>query len=277
MLTHGATIDFEIIHALFTRTAYACGLLNEDSTFGKILTDTLRRLPPLRISQRYGTLCEWICDYEEVEPGHRHVSHLFGLYPGDQINERNPSIFDAAKKTLARRLAYGEEGGAGCCHVGWSQAWMVNFFARFKDGEGALARIKGLLQNCTEDNLLDIHPPRLFQIDGNFGCTAGITEMLIQSHLGSPDHRVVELLPALPRAWHTGCVCGIKARGGFTFDLSWKEGILTEVSVTATHERNLELILPANTPAPISDSAYTCTASVYVFPCRKGQRIHMRF
>ncbi len=271
MLTHGATIDFEIIHALFTRTAHACKVLGEDDGFADTLTATLDRLPPLRVSQRYGTLCEWISDCEEVEPGHRHVSHLFGLYPSDQINETDPVIFEAAKNTLSRRLAYGGEGGAGCHSVGWSQGWMVNFFARFKDGEGALARVKGLLKNCTADNLFDIHPPQLFQIDGNLGGAAGITEMLLQSHLGSPDSRTVELLPALPAEWCTGSFRGLRARGGFTFDLAWKDGALTEVTVTASRDGILKIMLPS---AP---AGYSLSDGVLTRPCRAGESVRLVF
>lgn len=229
MLTHGATIDFEIIYALFTRTAYACGALGEDPAFADELKATLDRLPPLRVSEKYGILCEWIQDYDEVEAGHRHVSPLFGLHPADQINETNPAIFEAARNTLTRRLTYGGEGGAGCHKVGWSQAWMINFFARFKDGEAAFERVQGLLQNCTADNLFDFHPPQLFQIDGNLGGAAGMAEMLVQSHLGTPDSRIIELLPALPKAWPTGRVTGIKARGNITLDMAWRDGKLTEV------------------------------------------------
>ena len=243
-LTHGATIDFEIIYALFTRTAYACKVLREEQDFAEKLLDTLKRFPPLRVSEQYGTICEWIADYEEAEPGHRHISHLFGLYPSDQINESDPKLYEAAKKTLQRRLMYGGDGDSGCHKVGWSQAWLINFFARLKDGEGALSSVKGLLTNCTSDNLMDIHPPMLFQIDGNFGAVAGMNEMLIQSHLGSPGRRIVELLPALPAEWRNGSVCGLKARGGFTFDMAWREGILTEVKVTASDERLLRLKLP---------------------------------
>ena len=231
MLTHGATIDFEIIYALFTRTAYACGALGEDPAFADELKTALDRLPPLRVSERYGILCEWIRDYEECEPGHRHVSPLFGLHPADQINENDPVIYEAARNTLKRRLTYGGEGGAGCHNVGWSQAWMINFFARFGDGEAAFERVQGLLQNCTADNLMDFHPPRLFQIDGNLGGAAGMAEMLVQSHLGSPDDRIIELLPALPKAWHTGRVTGIKARGNITLDMAWKDGKLTEATL----------------------------------------------
>ncbi len=244
MLTHGATIDLEIIYALFTRTAYACGLLGEDAALAAELNTALERLPPLRVSEKYGILCEWIQDYDECEPGHRHVSPLFGLYPADQINETDPVIYEAARNTLKRRLTYGGEGGAGCHNVGWSQAWMINFFARFRDGEAAFRRVQGLLQNCTADNLMDFHPPQLFQIDGNLGGAAGVTEMLVQSHLGTPDHRTVELLPALPEAWKTGFVKGIKARGGLTLDMAWTDGELTDVTVISPEARDLRLKLP---------------------------------
>ena len=259
MLTHGATIDFEIIYALFTRTVYACDLLGEDESLAKELKTALDRLPPLRVSERYGILCEWIHDYEECEPGHRHVSPLFGLHPADQINENDPVIYEAARNTLTRRLTYGGEGGAGCHKVGWSQAWMINFFARFKDGEAAYARVQGLLQNCTADNLMDFHPPQLFQIDGNLGGMAGMTEMLVQSHLGTPDDRILELLPALPAAWSEGSVKGIKARGNITLDMAWKKGKLTEITLlspetTAVRMKNPDgngvtaYSLTANTP-----------------------------
>ena len=246
MLTHGATIDFEIIYALFTRTAYACDALGEDPAFADELKATLDRLPPLRVSEKYGILCEWIRDYDEVEPGHRHVSPLFGLHPADQINETDPVIFEAARNTLKRRLTYGGEGGAGCHKVGWSQAWMINFFARFKDGEAAFERVQGLLQNCTADNLFDFHPPKLFQIDGNLGGAAGMAEMLVQSHLGAPDSRIIELLPALPKAWPTGCVKGIKARGNITLDMAWKDGKLTEVSILSSVDREVTVRMPTN-------------------------------
>ena len=230
------------IYTLFTRTAYACELLGDHTLAGE-LKAALDRLPPLRVSERYGILCEWIHDYEECEPGHRHVSPLFGLHPSDQINETDPVIYEAARNTLTRRLTYGGEGGAGCHKVGWSQAWMINFFARFKDGEAAYARVQGLLQNCTADNLMDFHPPRLFQIDGNLGGMAGMTEMLIQSHLGSPDDRILELLPALPAAGPTGRVKGIKARGNITLDMAWREGKLTEAT----------LLSPADTTVRMKD------------------------
>ncbi len=236
MLTHGATIDFQIIHALFTRTAHACKVLKKDEDFVGILEATLAKLPPMRISERYGTIQEWIKDYEETEPGHRHISQLFGLYPSDQINESNPEIYEAAKKTIARRI---ENGGGS---TGWSRAWTICFYARLKDGNNAAEHLGYLLKNCTAYNLFDIHPP--FQIDGNFGGVAGITEMLIQSHLGAPDNRIVELLPALPDSWKSGKINGVKARGNLTFDIEWSEGKLKKATVTA--EKNSVLLLKLN-------------------------------
>ncbi len=242
MLTHGAAIDFQIINALFTRTAYACETLGVDAAFVSDLENTLKKLPPIRISERYGTIQEWIKDYEETEPGHRHISQLFGLYPADQINESNPEIYEAAKKTIARRI---ENGGGS---TGWSRAWTICFYARLKDGNNAANHLGYLLKNCTAYNLFDIHPP--FQIDGNFGGTAGITEMLIQSHLGTPDNRIIELLPALPESWSNGRIKGVKARGNLTFDLEWSQGKLKEATVYAAENSTLRIKLNSRTATP---------------------------
>ena len=251
--TYGATIDFEIIYALFTRTACACELLGIDTEFAKSLSDILDKLPPLKISERYGTICEWIKDYEEVEPGHRHISHLFGLYPGDQINETIPEIYEAAKKTIDRRLSH---GGAA---TGWSRAWVINFFARLKDGAIAYENLRQLMRISTADNLFDMHPP--FQIDGNFGGVAGITEMLIQSHLGTPDNRITELLPALPDEWKKGSVKGLKARGGFTFDIEWNDGKLIKVCVSSEKKNTLRLKVYENMKA-VTGKKYTLSDGV---------------
>lgn len=238
MLTEGATFDFEVIDALFRRTAYACRRLRCDGEFAGELLNALEKLPPLRISRRYGTLCEWIRDYEESEPGHRHISHLFALYPDDRIRPEEPEIYEGAKKTLARRLQYG--GG----QTGWSRAWMINFFARLRDGDGALHHLYRLLATNTEDNLFDLHPPHIFQIDGNLGATAGITEMLVQSHRGDPGCRYVELLPALPAEWKNGSVKGIRVRGNVTVDFSWVDGRITEVTAWAPPGALFRLMLP---------------------------------
>jgi alpha-L-fucosidase 2 len=225
MFTYGATIDFEIIYAVFHRMIYATRLLGRDEAFASELEQILTRIPKLQVGERYGTIREWIEDYEEVEPQHRHISHLFGLHPSDQINESDPAIFEAAKRTIARRLAHG--GG----QTGWSRAWIVNFYARLLDGENAVEHLRQLLRQSTVDNLFDMHPP--FQIDGNFGGSAGVAEMLLQSHLGSFGERVISILPAVPAAWKSGSFKGLCARGNFYVDAAWAEGKLTEVTVHA--------------------------------------------
>lgn len=209
---------------------YACELLGKDAELADQMKLTLSKLPPLKISNRYGTICEWIEDYEEVEIGHRHISHLFGLYPADQINETNPEIFEAAKKTIERRISHG--GGA----TGWSRAWIINFYARLKDGNAALDNLKCLMSKSTAENLFDMHPP--FQIDGNFGSIAGISEMLLQSHLGEPGARIIEFLPSLPDDWKSGSINGIKARGNFEISLNWTDGKMTFANVKALCEND---------------------------------------
>ena len=241
MFTYAAAIDFQIIRALFSRTAYACQLLDDDEAFVGELEEIMSKLPALKISERYGTIQEWIKDYKETEPGHRHVSQLFGLYPADSINETNPAIYEAAKKTIARRIENG--GGA----TGWSRAWTICFYARLKGGNNAAKHLAYLLSECTAYNLFDIHPP--FQIDGNFGGTAGITEMLIQSHLGSLDERIVELLPALPDSWRNGTIKEVKARGNITFDIEWKNGKVTYATAVAEKDTVLRLKLNSRTKA----------------------------
>jgi len=266
MFTYGATIDFEIIRSLFENTAYACGLLSEEA-FAARLREVLRRLPPLRVSERYGTICEWIRDYEEAEPGHRHISHLFGLYPADQINETDPVLYEAARRTIDRRLSHG--GGA----TGWSRAWIINFFARLRDGAAASHHLEQLMILSTAENLFDMHPP--FQIDGNFGGTAGICEMLLQSHLGTTDARVITLLPALPPAWHNGKVSGLCARGGLLVDLVWKNNAPVKATVTASCDSTLRLKLPCALKAVTAP--YTVEGEVLVSPMHKGEQITIAF
>jgi alpha-L-fucosidase 2 len=228
----GPTMDSSILRALFSSTIQACDILGLDGDFAAELRDLKAKLPEIEIGKN-GTIKEWAEDYEETEPGHRHISHLFALYPSDEISpDTTPELAEAARKTLQRRLSHG--GG----HTGWSCAWIINMWARLWDGQNAHKYIHTILAKSTYPNLFDAHPP--FQIDGNFGATAGITEVLLQSING-----IIYLLPALPKEWPDGVLTGIRARGNYEVDMEWNSGRLTRAVIKsfAAGARNIKLRL----------------------------------
>lgn len=234
VFTYGATMDLEIIHDLLTNCIAAAKILDVDKDFRSTCLKTLSRLAPIRISDSTGRVMEWVEDYKEVDPHHRHTSHLFALHPGNQISVTGtPELAEAAKKTL---IARGDDG------TGWGLAWKINMWNRLHDGDHAYKLLGVLLREKTLPNLFDNHPP--FQIDGNFGATAAIAEMLVQSHVPLKDNRFeVQLLPSLPSALPQGSVNGLRARGGFVIDLSWEKGTLKEARIFAEKGGKLTLRL----------------------------------
>jgi alpha-L-fucosidase 2 len=232
-ISAGTTMDNQLVYGLFTEVAHAAADLNMDKSFADSVMRYRQRLPPMQIG-KYGQLQEWLEDMDSPTDNHRHVSHLYGLFPGSQISPfRDPQLFAAAKNSLVYR---------GDVSTGWSMAWKINLWARLLDGNHAYKLITDQISPVkrgsggTYPNLFDAHPP--FQIDGNFGCTSGIAEMLLQSHDG-----FIYALPALPDAWQKGSVKGLVARGGFKVDMEWNDHKITRLVVHSQLGENCRIRL----------------------------------
>jgi len=239
-ITIGSTYHMSIVRTVLDATDRAAAILGKGTAMRRRIEAARSKLPPIQVGPD-GRVLEWPAPYEEAEPGHRHISHLIGLHPFDLITRQTPELFEGARRTLTYRLQHGSRG------IGWSRAWMVNFFARLGDGESARRHYLALLRENTHPNLFN-NVPR-FQIDGNFGATAGLCEMLLQSHERVPgtspaeQEYILDLLPALPRAWANGSVKGLRARGGFTVDLEWREGRVVSYHIQSATRRQVTVRL----------------------------------
>ena len=224
-------MDQQIIKEIFTNYLAANEILK---TNDKLAATIRKQLNQLRTGFQIGSdgrILEWDREYLEFEPGHRHMSHLYGFHPGDQINfSQTPKLFNAVKKTLEYRL---KNGGAG---TGWSRAWLINCAARLMDSQMTQNNIELLLQKSIYPNLFDAHPP--FQIDGNFGYTAGVVESLIQSH----ELNIIRVLPALPNNWEKGKIIGFKARDNIIVDMTWNDNTLNKLTLTSKFDIRKKII-----------------------------------
>ncbi|ADJ45762.1 large protein [Amycolatopsis mediterranei S699] len=222
----GPTMDMQILRDLFDGCAGACQVLGVDATFADQVTAARQRLAPMKVGSR-GNIQEWLYDWVETEQTHRHISHLYGLYPSNQISKRGtPQLFTAARRTLELR---GDDG------TGWSLAWKINYWARMEEGAKAHDLLRLLVRtDRLAPNMFDLHPP--FQIDGNFGATSGIAELLLHSHNGE-----LHLLPALPPAWPAGSVTGLRGRGGYTVGAAWSSGAATQLTITPDRDGDVNV------------------------------------
>jgi len=227
----GSAKDQQIIYETFTNYLKASKIIGVENFLTRKIKEQLKRLRPGFVIGEDGRILEWDREYKEAEPGHRHMSHLYGFHPGNQITiDQNPKLFKAVKKTVDYRLNNG--GG----RTGWSRAWLINISARLLDGEMAFENIQMLFKNSLYTNLFDAHPP--FQIDGNFGYTAGVTEMLLQSH----EKKGIRLLPALPDSWSSGSVKGLIARNNIIINMEWDNNEIKQVSLKTNSDKSIPVI-----------------------------------
>ena len=259
-VTIASTMDMEIIWDLFTNVMEASKILGVDKEYAALLKAKRDSLQPIKVGKK-GNIVEWYEDFEDVEPEHRHVSHLFGLHPGREISPLIDTVLsNAARRTLEIR----GDGGTG-----WSKAWKINFWARLLDGDHAYKMYQELLKTSTMNNLFDTHPP--FQIDGNFGSIAGVSEFFVQSHLDQ-----IQLLPALPKAWKDGSISGLKARGAFKIRLNWSNSKLLNGEILS--EKGTTCILRTKEPVKIYNAKYKVKKVklqgernyIYTFPTEAG-------
>ncbi|SER45500.1 alpha-L-fucosidase 2 [Gracilibacillus ureilyticus] len=264
-LCEAPAMDSQIIYALFSSCIKASEILEIDEDFRQELIHLRAKLPQIQIG-KHGQIQEWLVDYNEAEPGHRHISHLFALHPSNQISPTTtPDLAKAAEVTLKRRLSHG--GG----HTGWSRAWIINMWARLQKGEKAYENIAELLKSSTLPNLFDNHPP--FQIDGNFGGTAGIAEMIVQSH-----NREIHLLPSVPEVWRNGRVKGFKTRGGFEIDMEWNDHQLIWAKVRAVKSGVCRIRIPYHLKVSTNpDNLVKVDNCLYEFPAKEGGSYKLTF
>jgi alpha-L-fucosidase 2 len=257
------SMDFEIIWMLFNQCLKSAQILKvEQNNVIERIKAALPKLPTIQIGSD-GRIMEWEKDYKEVEPGHRHMSHLFALYPSSQISVyKTPEYATAARKSLEYRLSH--DGGA----TGWSRAWLINFWARLHDAQQVFENIQALLKNSSYINLLDKHPP--FQIDGNFGGAAGIAEAILQSQDGE-----ICLLPALPTMWGKGCAHGLRARGGITIDLSFDSDGLMDADLCADDDIDITLRIKNINPICTNENLHCINDELYKMKMKKNVTYHI--
>lgn len=259
-ICQGPSMDSQILDCLFKAVSESADILDCDRAFAEKMREMRSRLPKPEIG-KYGQIMEWAEDYDEAEPGHRHISQLFALYPADIISKNGtPELADAAVATLNRRLSHG--GG----HTGWSRAWIINMWARLYNGEKTGENIRALLSNSTNPNMFDMHPP--FQIDGNFGGGAGIAEAILQSHSGE-----ISLLPALPPEWSAGSVKGIAARGGFELSFKWSDGCVKECEILSKCGNECRIFGKAS----VAGAEAVYSGEHTIFKTEKGQTYKLIF